>query len=625
MDKKIGIIVLNEEMKQTVVDLYPEEVKNGSIYIELFDTENMENQGVEMSRKGIDALIARSGAYRFAKDSALVPVIRLEMTSIDILKALRKAKMYQREMVVILWDGINFDYSEWEDLVDAKVKVIFFSEPEEIEGIVNLYCDNDREVTILGGAIVTQLAKDRGMNSVFINATADSIREVMKYAHDTVDAIFEEKYRSETFRTILEGVHDAVLTVDTGGVITTCNEQVLKLFGKKWEQAVGHKLENTFPSLMFMMDVLNGSEEMLNQIMTVKNMTVTISASRIYVDNEAVAVVCTLRDITKLQKLEKRIRVELNKKGLVAKYHFEDMTVTDPAMKKILEKAKRIGLDDNTVVLYGESGTGKERIAQGIHNISRRQHEPFVAINCAAISENLLESELFGYEEGAFTGARKGGKPGLFELAHGGTIFLDEINSISKNLQVKLLRVIEEKEVMRLGSDYVIPLDVRIVSAANEDLRTMVEDGSFRSDLFYRLSLLELSIVPLRGRKGDILPLFKQFLDDMEIGEESRPITKEIEDKLIQYDWPGNVRELRNIARRYAIFGEVELGQTKKENAIIDGELDLRTTIDLKEINKIVERKIIEMLSDQGYGKAEIADMLGISRTALWKKMKEEA
>lgn len=624
MDKKIGIIVQDHEMRQIVVDLYPKEVENESIYIELLEPDNIENQGIEMSKKGIDVLIARSGAYRFAKDKAAVPVIRLEMTSIDILKALRKAKTFHKNMVVILWDGINFDYNEWKDLIDADVEVVFFSERNEIKDIVNSYFEKADEVVMLGGAIVTQLAKDKGIDSVFINATADSISEVITFARDTVDAIYEEKYGTEVLRTILEGVHDAVLTVDTKGIIKTCNDRVLRLFDKKIDQAVGEKLEDTFPSLMFMMGILRGSQELVNQIMTLKTLTVTVSVSRIYVDNEAVAVVCTLRDITKLQKLEKRIRVELNKKGLVAKYCFDDMKVFDSGMKKIIDKAKRIGLDDNTVIIYGESGTGKEMVAQGIHSISRRQHEPFVAINCGAISENLLESELFGYEEGAFTGARKGGKPGLFELAHGGTIFLDEINSISKNLQVRLLRVVEEKEVMRLGSDYVIPLDVRIVSAANEDLRKMVLDGRFRSDLFYRLSLLEVTIPPLRQRKGDIIPLFNLFLEEMVSDNKVQAITKEIEEKLITYDWPGNVRELKNIARRYSIFQEIELVEDKQETSFVEDEIAINKSLDLKELNRTIERKLIEMLSKKGMGKTEIADMLGISRTALWKKLKNE-
>lgn len=623
MDKKIGIIVQDLEMKQIVVDLYPTEVKNGYIYIELLEPENIEYQGFEMSKKGIDVLIARSGAYRFAKDKALVPVIRLEMTSIDILKALKKAKTFHKEMVVVLWDGINFDFNEWKDLIDANVKVKFFSERSEIEDIVESFSKQKKQVVILGGVIVTQLAADKGMDSIFINATTDSIREIITFASKTIDAIYEEKYRAEMLKTILEGVHDAVLTVDIKGIIKTCNDRVIALHGKKIDKPIGRELASTFPSLMFMMDILNGSKEIVNQIMTFDDITAVVSVSRIYVGKEIVAVVFTLRDITKLQKLEKHIRVELNKKGLVAKYCFEDMKVFDADMVKVIDKAKRLGLDENTVVIYGDSGTGKEMVAQGIHSISRRRDEPFVAINCGAISENLLESELFGYEEGAFTGARKGGKPGLFELAHGGTIFLDEINSISKNLQVKLLRIVEEKEVMRLGSDYVIPLDVRIVAAANEDLRKMIAEGEFRSDLFYRLSILEITIPPLRKRKGDIIPLFCQFLEDMNVDINKFPVTSEIELKLLSYDWPGNVRELKNIARRYSIFGEIDLANNKLNTPIIDETISIGNTIDLKELNKIVERKIINMLSASGMSKTDIADMLGISRTALWKKLKE--
>jgi len=270
-------------------------------------------------------------------------------------------------------------------------------------------------------------------------------------------------------------------------------------------------------------------------------------------------------------------------------------------------------------MIYGESGTGKEMIAQSIHNISIRNDEPFVAINCAAISESLLESELFGYEEGAFTGARKGGKPGLFELAHGGTIFLDEINSVSLNLQAKLLRVLEEKEVMRIGSDYVIPLDVRIISAANEDLKRKAYEGNFRSDLFYRLNILELHIPSLRERKKDILPLFKHYLEKLSNEAVGIVIDSKIEEKLVKYSWPGNVRELRNIAQRYVIFEEIDLNDKEFTNK---SELNNEKVLDLKKIDHYVEEKVIEMLTNRGMSKTEIAKQLGISRTALWKKTK---
>ena len=270
-------------------------------------------------------------------------------------------------------------------------------------------------------------------------------------------------------------------------------------------------------------------------------------------------------------------------------------------MKNTVKKAIKIGLTDSTVMIYGESGTGKEMIAQSIHNISIRNVEPFVAINCAAISESLLESELFGYEEGAFTGARKGGKPGLFELAHGGTIFLDEINSVSLNLQAKLLRVLEEKEVMRIGSDYVIPLDVRIISAANEDLKSKAYEGNFRSDLFYRLNILELHIPSLRDRKRDILPLFKYYLEKLSNESDGIIVDSGIEEKLVKYSWPGNVRELRNIAQRYVIFNEIDLNDKEFTSDI--SELKSEKVLDLKEIDRYVEEKVIEMLANRDYQK----------------------
>ena len=213
----------------------------------------------------------------------------------------------------------------------------------------------------------------------------------------------------------------------------------------------------------------------------------------------------TLRDVTKIQELEKNLRFQLSKRGLTAKYHFDDILTREDSMRRLIQWAQDCAQSDNTVMIYGESGTGKELFAQSIHNASARRDCPFVAVNCAALTESLLESELFGYEAGAFTGARKDGRAGLFELAHRGTLFLDEINSMSLSTQAKILRVIEQKEVMRLGSDYIIPLDVRIITAANENLVQMVQRNAFRRDLFFRLNVLEVRIPPLNQRPRDIL------------------------------------------------------------------------------------------------------------------------
>ena len=202
----------------------------------------------------------------------------------------------------------------------------------------------------------------------------------------------------------------------------------------------------------------------------------------------------TLRDVTELQRLEKNIRYKLTKTGMTARHHFDDIKTVDDNMKKVIQRAAIMAEYNAPILIQGESGTGKELFAQSIHNASDRRNGPFMAINCAALTTDLLESELFGYVSGSFTGARKEGKAGLFEMAHKGTIFLDEINSMAPSIQSKLLRVLETKQVMRLGSDYVIPLDIRIISAGNADLIASVEAGEFRRDLYFRINTLRLNL-----------------------------------------------------------------------------------------------------------------------------------
>ena len=239
-------------------------------------------------------------------------------------------------------------------------------------------------------------------------------------------------------------------------------------------------------------------------------------------------------------------------KGYIAKYHFKDIIYDSAEMQQVIRAAQHIAMTDHTVLIRGESGTGKELIAQSIHNASFRNKAPFVAVNCAALPENLLESELFGYDAGAFTGAGSKGKIGLFEQANHGTIFLDEIGDISPNVQVHLLRTIQEKQIMRVGSDRLIDVDIRLITATNRNLEAAVSAGSFRSDLFYRLNVLPLVMPPLRNRKEDIPSLMKHFL-----GSAYRNLTEEEHRILMTYDWPGNVRELENAAVYYAALSSL--------------------------------------------------------------------
>lgn len=625
MERKIGIIASDIELKKSIVEIFGDDVKQGKIIIDILDSDNIEVQGKILEQNGAKAIIARSGGYSHTVDKVNVPVIHLKITTLDILHAIKKACESGKDIVLVISQLEYFDYDEWKEMIDAQVLIEKFDSKDEIESRVNKYASKKSEVIIVGGGIPCSFAQRYGIDYVHIGASRESIYEAVGHARELVDNLFEQKFKNEVLKTTLDGVHDAVIAVNQEGRIILYNERAEELLKEDSTDVMDKNLIDVFPDLNFILDVLKNRTNKNNEIIKLGRIVITSNTSVLEVDGHVIGVLCSFQDITKLQSLEKRIRYELNKKGLIAKYKFEDIIAVDTIMKDTISKAIKIGLTDSTVMIYGESGTGKEMIAQSIHNISDRRDEPFVAVNCAALSESLLESELFGYEEGAFTGARKGGKPGLFELAHGGTMFLDEINSVSLNLQAKLLRVIEEKEVMRIGSDYVIPLDVRIISAANERLKSKIENRSFRSDLFYRLSILELYIPPLRERKMDILPLFKSFLTKCSDVPDYPIINSELKEKILNYSWPGNVRELRNIAQRYKIFGEVSLDENEliEERSLSAGnneETKNENLIDLKEINRFVEAKVIDMLAGQGMSKKDIAKLLGISRSSLWNK-----
>jgi len=627
MDRKIGVIASDKELEKSIIELFREDVEQGKIIIDILDPDNIEKQGKILESKGAKAIIARSGGYSLTVGRVNIPVIQLRITTLDILYAIKTASKSNKGIVLVISDLEYFDYDEWKSMINADVIIERFSYKEEIGERVNKYIDKKEQVIIVGGGIPCSYAQKLDMEFVHLGASNESINDGITYARELVGNLYDQEYKNEVLKTILDGVHDAVIAVNQEGKIILYNERARELLKKESNDVMDKQLLDVYPELKFIMEVMGNKINRYNEIRVLKKTVITANTSILKIDGLIHGVLCSFQDITKLQNLEKKIRYELNKKGLVTKYRFQDIIAYDPVMKNTLARARKIGLTDSTVMIYGESGTGKEMIVQSIHNISSRKNEPFVAINCAAISESLLESELFGYEEGAFTGARKGGKPGLFELAHGGTLFLDEINSVSLNLQSKLLRIVEEKEVMRIGSDYVIPLDVRIISAANEELKKKVKEGNFRRDLFYRLNILELHIPPLRERKEDILPLFKYYLKKMSDEADGMIVDNALEEKLVKYSWPGNVRELRNIAQRYVIFKEVDLNDIEiieNDNEFINdvSKLNNEKEIDLKEINRYVEEKVIQMLSNQGMSKTEMAKKLGISRTALWKKTK---
>ena len=343
--------------------------------------------------------------------------------------------------------------------------------------------------------------------------------------------------------------------------------------------------------------------------------------------------VLTLYDAKNIRKADTRLRVAARSRKPVARYFFDQIAGTSPAFARAKRLAQSYAATGSTVLLTGESGTGKELFAQAMHNASRRSGKPFVAVNCAAFPEPLLESELFGYEEGAFTGSRKGGKAGLFEVAHTGTVFLDEIGDMPISLQTRLLRVLQEKEVVRLGSADTIPVDVRIIAATHQQLLARVKLREFREDLYYRLNILNLHLPPLRDRAEDIPVLATQLLRAalLRLGSSLRAaaVIEGIEAALCRYAWPGNVRELENVTERLAVF----LSACTDPSAIDHDELRL-TLAELYEPAEEAGTQTRAALSDQAIRAAlaaargnrhVAAQRLNVSRTTLWRRLRAMA
>lgn len=334
--------------------------------------------------------------------------------------------------------------------------------------------------------------------------------------------------------------------------------------------------------------------------------------------------------VDKLTELEKK-QADLDSRMRQTngtRYTFENIISKSKKSVKCIEDAKKLSKSDIPVLINGESGCGKELYAQAIHNESGRNRYPFVAVNCAALNENMLESELFGYEEGAFTGAKKNGKPGLFEVAENGTIFLDEVSELDYNLQAKLLRVLQERKIRRMGGTKEIDINVRIICACNVDLIKYIDENKFRKDLYYRISTFPLYLPPLRERREDIPPLIEKQLKVMGIQQKRKlSITKAAEKVLCEYDWPGNIRELNNVMEYSTVISHTsEIDVTHLPPLVMEKPTEADFKLEkLSEMVKSFEKqqltRALELYGDTVEDKKLIAAKLGISLATLYNKL----
>ncbi|WP_448916077.1 sigma 54-interacting transcriptional regulator [Eubacterium ramulus] len=621
--EKIAYIVPNEKWIPVIEDCIAGTRGFYRVDVQTIDVMHIQSEYRRLSREGYGVIIARGGTYlELSRRSGAARVMEVRVRTTDVLVAIKKSQEYYRGKIYVgLHEKVAIDFEKTLSLYNFPVSVFRYVTTVDLKERVDEIPESN--VLVLTSGIVADTTDREDLMFEQLGIGDEAVREVVERAQDYLRQRQADDQQINLLESILLNVEEGIVVFDRNMKIQELNRRAQKLLGITVDDALGKKISN------FVKDC---SPEMLhklweNQQITFlyqknhKTLNVVVSQFRYYQDEDRF--IMTIQDVTKIQDEERAIRRKLAQKGLVANYTFSDILTAETSMKRLLEKAKTVSAYEGNVLIYGANGTGKELLAQSIHNASLRANGPFVAVNCAALAESLLESELFGYVGGAFTGAKKEGKAGLFELAHEGTIFLDEINSMPLGLQAKILRVIQQQEVMRVGSDYVVPINVRVIAASNEPMRERINRGEFRQDLYFRISTFELNLPSMNERPKDVLYLFRHYLAEFENCPESDiTLPEEFVELLQTHNWWGNVREIRSTALRYHAFhGDNSGGEILKNEDVEESLVDDDFKINLSELNKTVEELVITSMLNKNMKKTDIANALGISRQALYKKL----
>ena len=464
---------------------------------------------------------------------------------------------------------------------------------------------------------------------------AFSVFKDISEAVHMAEQITDLKEIETKLKAIFYSSDEAISVVDEEGIGIMINPAYTRITGLTENQVIGKPATTDIAvGESVHMKVLKTRRAVRGVAMLVgpNKKEVVVNGAPVIVDGKLKGSVGIIRDVSELKNLNRELhRAKQMIRTLEAKYSFEDIIGSSEVMKIAIEQAKLAAKTPATILLRGESGTGKELFAHAIHNGSDRKFNKFIRVNCASLSETLLESELFGYEDGAFTGAKRGGKKGLFEEADNGSIFLDEIGELSLSTQVKLLRVLQESEITRVGGTQSIPLNVRIIAATNVNLEKAMVDGKFREDLYYRLNQMPIFIPALRKRKGDLKPLCIRLIEkiNQEYGRNVEGVTKKALSRLEKYDWPGNIRELDNMIRRAIIFMNYNETFIDAEH-LVDSSSEVESTAIIPSEGTLTERieeyeKLIieKTLAKNNGNKTKSAKELGLSIRNLYYKLEK--
>jgi transcriptional regulator with PAS, ATPase and Fis domain len=626
----IVFVVPYPEMEEDVKEIFDNHVQKDMLY-ENISVVHAEKINVD-ELKG-DIVIARGLTFeKIKKYKPLMPKIKLTISAVDIINALRMCnERYSPKKIALIGDYTSIlEAKPFFDLLNCNIEIYNEKQSENIPSIFEA-AKKDGCDAFVGGYSVCRFVKKQNAQCLIIKTGKEAILNAINEAIRSYEIIKSSKIS----KIIIENSKDSLIYVGKDFKITLMNPEAQKYLEKLYKKKNFYEkdIKDVFP---FMYDniknVLLQKKEISNELHKIDDINITATYIPIYIGSIINGIMINFTNIENVQQNEIQIRKKLSVNGLQAKYTFENIIYKSDLMAQTIEQAKKISAVSSNILIIGDTGTGKELFAQSIHNASPRRNGPFVAINCASLPENLIESELFGYSSGAFTNAVKGGKVGLIELAHNGTLFLDEISELPVAFQSKLLRVLQEHEVRRIGDDKTISVNVRIISALNKNIYQLVKDGLFRKDLLYRLDVLRLNIPSLNYRREDVLQLFMYYIDifNKRIGSKISSLSSKAEKLLENYEFEGNVRELRNIVERVCVLSNSDtVSYSDMYDSLYNRELDDNYTLNSNNNSFNIdmhasEREIIEQaLIKTQFNKKKAAELLGIDRSTLWRKIKK--
>ena len=577
-----------------------------------------------------EIIITRGGTAKIIRENTSLTVIEVEISSVEILKTLKKIGRTNIPLGIVGYKNAVYKCSYLANIVGfTETYEVIFDEEQNYDKYLNTLEEliyEKKVKTFIGDTVLLNTLEKKSyyIDFYLIKSEYSSVHKAFEEAKKMLEFKENEKMKNRYLTAILNNTDCGMIYTDYEGKIGHYNLMGNKLFNDKVY------INNSIFDLIHEIDknfIFKLKNEVKNILIDTKIEKVSMDITPVQQSENKNSFLFTFRRFKNIEESANSLRKSLVNLEFSAKHAWKDIVTCDKNFEEIKKIARHYAGTENTILITGESGTGKELFAQSIHNGSKRKNEPFVAFNCANISENLIESELFGYEEGAFTGARRRGKKGLFELAHKGTIFLDEISEIPYHLQNKFLRVLQEKCFRRVGGEETIYVDVRVVAATNKNLSLLCDEGKFRTDLFYRLNVLEIETIPLRKRKEDIFIIGKHILEKELLGLnlfEAERFTNILE-KLSEYPFPGNVRELENIVKRVVVLKiNLKLSDDKILSLLPLGKIEKKNEF-LNMTLREIERKIItEVLEEEDNNKTKTAIRLGIDRGTLNRILKEK-